>query len=117
MTEALLSFDEIRKAAHNLADRRRKAITDYGTHATKAADCERDYRKELAIAFTLHRSAEKGVGESEVLANQDAADMRHARDIAQALAKSDLLLIEALEREQATLRQLGEWSKELETVG
>lgn len=117
MTEALLSFDEIRFGARKLAEDRRQAITDYEGHAIDAAAKERDYRKELAISFAKHRSEEKGVGESEILGNKDAADKRHARDVAQAVAKADLLRIDALEREQATLRQLADFSKELETVG
>jgi hypothetical protein len=115
--ERHLSFEEIRSAAHDLAGERRKARKDYETHARLASEAEREYRKKLAIAFTSHRSNEKGVGESEILANADAAEQKHTRDLEQAQAKAALLRIDELERDGAFLRQLGDWSKELETVG
>ena len=117
MTETHFSFDEIRSAAHDLAHERRKARQDYENHARLAADAERDYRKKLAIELTKFRSEEKGVGESEILANAEAADAKHRRDLEQSLAKAALLRIDELERDGAFLRQLGSWSQELETVG
>jgi hypothetical protein len=117
MVETHLSFDQIRSAAHDLAGERRKARKDYETHARLASEAEREYRKQLAIAFTSHRSKEKGVGESEILANADAAEQKHTRDLEQAQAKAALLRIDELERDGAFLRHLGSWSQELETVG
>lgn len=115
--EPHLSFSEIRSAAHDLAERRRQARADYEKRSREAADAERDYRKKLAIELTKFRSSEKGVGESEILANAEAADEKHRRDIAQSLAKAALLRIEELEADRAMLRQLGAWSQELEAVG
>lgn len=112
-----MSFEEIRAASHDLARNRRKAIVEYQLHAEAAANAERDFRKKLATELTKFRSAEKGVGESEILANAEAADQRHARDLAHSIARADLLRIDAYEREQATLRQLADFSKDLETVG
>lgn len=114
---AHMDFMELRSAAHDLALSRREARQDYEKQAKKAADAERDFRKKLAIEFTKARSTEKGVGESEILANGEAADKRHERDLAQSLAKAALLRIEELEADRAMLRQLGAWSQELETVG
>lgn len=115
--EVHMGFAELRSAAHNLASRRRDARKDYEKHANKAADAERDFRKKLAVEFTKARSSGKGVGESEILANGEAADERHERDLEQSLAKAALLRIEELEADRAMLRQLGAWSQELETVG
>jgi hypothetical protein len=117
MTETHLSFDEIRAAAHSAAQWRRDARANYERYSKEAADAERDYRKRLAIEFTQYRAEGKGAGESELLAHGKAADDRHRRDIAQGQAKAALLRIEELERDQATLRQLAEWSKDLEVVG
>lgn len=112
-----LSFEEIRAAAHELAKRRRQARTDYVARSEEAADAEREYHKSKAIAFTKARANEKGVGESEILANADSADARHTRDVAHALAKAALLRIDELEADRAMLRQLADFSRELETVG
>lgn len=119
MTDAHLSFDEIRAAAHDLAGKRREARRDYERRAEEAAEAEKNFRRELAIQFTKCRSDDKGVGESEILANghEQVAGYRHKRDICQSLAKSALLRIEELEADRAMLRQLGAWSQELETVG
>jgi len=117
MDERHLSFEEIRSAAHDLAAMRRRARESYERHITEAADAEKEYRKRLAIAFASHRAHDKGAGEAETLAQGDVAEWRHKRDIAQGMAKADLLRIEELEADRAMLRQLGDWSKELETVG
>lgn len=121
MTEEVvhLSFGEVQSAAHDLASQRRHARTVYEKRSREAADAEREYRKKLAIKFTTFRSQEKGVGESEILANGDPEvyEARHARDIANGLAKAALLRIEELEADRAMLRQLGAWSQELEAVG
>jgi septal ring factor EnvC (AmiA/AmiB activator) len=117
VVERHLSFDEIRGAARDLAENRRRARRDYQKHAEEASDGEREYRKRLAIALAQYRSEGKGAGESEILAQGDVADWRHRRDLAQAMARADLLRIEELEADRAMLRQLAEFSKELETMG
>lgn len=117
MSEVHLSFDEVRAGAHELAKKRREALGDYERHAGLAVEAEREFRKQKAIRLAVHRKEEKGFGESEVLADGDVADLRAKRDMENALARSALLLIESLEREQSTLRQLADFSKELEAVG
>jgi hypothetical protein len=117
MPETHLSFEEIRAAAHDLAQRRRDARADYEDWVEKAANAENAFRKKLAIELAKFRASEKGVGESEILANAEAADERRQRDIAHGMAKAALLRIEELEADRAMLRQLGDWSKDLETVG
>jgi hypothetical protein len=118
VTESLLDLAGVRQAAHALGQKRRDARRDYERYCEKAADAERDYRKRLAIAWASMRSEGLlSMGAIEVQANSDAADQKHTRDIAQSLAKSALLRIEELEADRAMLRQIGEWSKELETVG
>lgn len=119
MAEVHLSFEEIRAAAHDLAEKRRKARNDYETSVQVAAEAEREYHKSKAVAFTKARAGEEGkpVGESEILANAASADARYRRDIAQGKAKAALLRIEELEADRSMLRQMGEWSRELETIG
>lgn len=113
-----MDFGEIRAAAHDLAEKRREARRDYERRSEEAAEAERDFRKELAIQFTCCRSDDKGVGESEILANghEQVAGYRHKRDICQSLAKAALLRIEELEADRAMLRQLGDWSQRMEGV-
>lgn len=117
MTEVHLSFEQLRAAAHDLAVKRREARDTYEHHARKQVEAEEAYRRKKGTELAKFRAADKGFGESEVLADAEAAGERAARDMEQVLAKVALLRIEELERDQATLRQLGEWSKDLETVG
>ena len=117
MSEALLSLDQIRVGARDLAEKRREAREAYEHHATEAAEAERKYRKELAISYAKHRAADKGAGESEILANGDAADLRAKRDMEQAMAKASLLRVDELERDQTTLRDLAKFSQDMETRG
>lgn len=111
-----LSFDEIRSAAHDLAELRRQARRDYEKRSLEAAEAEREYHQRKAVEFAKARSQEKGVGESEIIANGESAGKRHARDVAQALAKAALLRIEELEADRAMLRQLGDWSQRMEGI-
>lgn len=117
MTEAHLSFDEIRVAAHDLALKRRQTIAGYEIHAKDAAEKERVYRKAKSVALSKRRLTGMAQDEAIAHANADVADERYARDVALSVAKADLQLIDALEREQSTLRQLADFSKDLETVG
>lgn len=112
-----LSFEEIRAAAHDLAQHRREARADYERYIKKAADAERDYRRALAIEFTRAKAGGAGVGEAEIRAQGAVSTHRHERDVAQGMAKAALLRIEELEADRAMLRQLGDWSRGLETVG
>jgi hypothetical protein len=118
MTELVhLSFEEIRAAAHDLAENRRTARRDYERHATKVVEAERAFRQKRGRELAKFRAADKGFGESEILADAEAAGERAERDMEQVLAKVALLRIEELESDRAMLRQLGEWSKDLEVVG
>lgn len=112
--EPHLTFDQVRKAAHLLGEKRRAARADYEHRTREAAEAERDYRKTKAIAFTKARDGEKGVGESEIIADHHSADARYRRDIAQSMVKASLLRIEELEADRAMLRQLGDWSQRME---
>jgi uncharacterized coiled-coil DUF342 family protein len=112
-----MDFSEIRTAAHHLAQKRRDARRDYERYSEQAADAERDYRKRLAKAFAEAKSAgDVTAAQAELHAYAQAADHKHKRDLAQAMAKSCLLRIEELEADRAMLRQLGDWSQRMEGV-
>src|SRR5262245_7587554 len=107
---------EIRAKAHELGKKRREARAAYERFSREAADADRDYRKRKAVAFTRARAAGASVAEAELDCDAAAADDKHRRDIAQSLAKAQLLRIEELEADRAMLRQLGEWSQRMEHV-
>ena len=112
-----MDFDDIRRAAHMLGQKRRDARRDYERYMEQSADADRDYRKALAIAFAEWK-AKDGVtaAQAEIAAHAAAADHKHKRDLSSALAKSCLLRIEELEADRAMLRQLGDWSQRIAGV-
>ena len=116
MTEPHFDMSEVRHAARELAKRRREARRDYERYSEQAADAERDFRRELATGFAKAKSSGMSVGQAEIEAQGQAAEARHTRDLAQAMAKSALLRIDELEADRAMLRQLGDWSQRMEEV-
>src|SRR5690349_624059 len=106
-----LTLDDYRAQSRQLHVARNDARRDYERYATEAAESEREYRQQLAIAFA-NAKREEGVtaAQAELEAHAQASEARLKRDLAQSLAKSALLRIEAIEADRATLRSIGEWS-------
>ncbi len=117
MSQPTLTLDDFRQQSRQLHDARGDARRDYERYAHQAADAERDYRRELATAFARAKSSEMTAGQAEVQAHADAAEARHKRDLAQSMAKSCLLRIEAIEADRATLRSIATWSQAIDAVG
>lgn len=124
MSQPTLTLDAFREQSRKIQQARADARRDYERYAEAAADAERDYRRELATAFARAKAlpedptkAPKTAAQAEVQAHSDAAEAKHKRDLAQAMAKSCLLRIEALEADRATLRSVAQWSQAIDSIG
>ena len=111
--QPVLGLQEFRDNAHKLGVARREARRDFERYSELEADAEREFRKTLAIAFA---KAEGTAAQREFIAQQEASDARHKRDLAKAMSKSALLRIEELEADRSILRDIGSWSRAIDGV-
>ncbi len=113
-----LTLDDFRAQSRTIHKARDEARINYENHAAEAAQAESEYRKKLAGAFAEAKRFD-GVtaAQAELEAHAEASETRLKRDLAQSLAKSALLRIEALEADRATLRSIGDWSRAIDATG
>lgn len=113
-----MTLDEFRRQSSQIQSERAKARGRYEGYAKEAAEAETEYRKRLAQAFAEAKRME-GVtaAQAELEAHSAASEARLKRDLAQSLAKSSLLRVEALEADRATLRSIAEWSQKIDATG
>lgn len=114
---ATLTLPEFRRKANAMQQARSEARRDYARYAEQEADQDRLYRQTLAQAFAKAKSGDATAAQAELQAHADAADFKHARDLAKAMAKAALLRIESLEADRATLRSVAEWSQKVDATG
>lgn len=113
-----MTLDEFRAQSRAIQKARAGARERYEDYAREAAQAESEYRKRLAQAFAEAKRMD-GVtaAQAELEAHAAASDLRLKRDLAQSLAKSALLRVEALEADRATLRSVAEWSQKVDATG
>lgn len=101
-----MDLAERRAADRALSEQRRDARRDYVRYAEQAADAEQEYRKTKARRFVELRAEGEAQESAKIQAEADAAEARHKRDIAAAMAKAALLRIEEAERDSVTVRDI-----------
>ena len=108
-----IDFATARQGYHTNAESRRKARDDLSRQLRDKARAEYDYRKQMARHFEIARAKLKmAVVEAEIYAKGKAAGAAFDRDLAGAEARATEHLLDALEREASTLRQLVDWTRE-----
>ena len=98
--------DRLRQATQIVLDRE-KAMREA---ATRMAESEAVYRRDLGTRFSGHRDAGLGVQESEIKARADVAVQAHDRDLAAALFKVAGEELEDARDSRRSLWRLIEWS-------
>jgi hypothetical protein len=102
--EEPLEMDDARRASRKLAELRRGAEALHEEAVTKAADAERDYRKELSKA---HLSAEGSTAaQREAAARAACADAAYLRDLSAGMVRVAQERLRGLEGERSMLKSL-----------
>lgn len=112
--EGTMDLHARRIADRKLAERRQEARRDYVRYAEQAADADLEYRKVKAVKYTEERSMGNTSVGAELLANAEAAEAKHRRDIADSLAKASLLRIQEVERETISVRDIHATSEKID---
>jgi hypothetical protein len=84
---------EIGQEARRLRELLGNGLTAFREQSVTVAEAERDYRKAKAEAWA-RRAGQGSVGERAAFVDADTADLRYARDVADALAKSARLAVQ-----------------------
>jgi hypothetical protein len=99
-----LDMDDCRRASRKLAELRREAERRHEEAVTKAAEAERDYRRELARA---HVQAEGGTAAArEAAARAHCADAAYLRDLSAGMVRVAQERLRGLEGERSMLKSL-----------
>lgn len=83
---------------------REEARKEYEEQGIEEAEAEFEYRRRKSIRIAHHRRDDKGVTESEILAEGDVAEWKQKRDTAHVLARAAQMRWSELERNAASLR-------------
>jgi hypothetical protein len=84
---------EIGQEARRLRELLQSGLTAFREQSLAVAEAERDYRKGKAGAWA-RRAGEGSVAERAAHVDADSADLRFARDVAEAMAKSARLAVQ-----------------------
>jgi len=84
---------DITREARRLRDLLGNGLTAFREQSVTVAEAERDYRKAKAEAWA-RRAGTGSVQERAAMVDADTADLRYARDVADALAKSARLAVQ-----------------------
>lgn len=109
-----LDLDDGRKAAHVLASYCREAVRDLAHAHAHYAQCELEYRRELAQEMAVIYAEVGKVTMVDDLArgNPKVANLRFIRDMARAGVSIAKERLKQLDGERASLRQLLQWSQQ-----
>ncbi len=109
-----LDMTEARAALRAVANSRREAREWFQRASQNAAEKERTYRKQRAVAWATVDGTAK---EKEDAVNDKTADLRFERDVAVSLVKATLERLEEVDAERASLHRLVEWSMKVAPLG
>jgi hypothetical protein len=113
--EQALEIDDARRGLHLLAEQRRQA-RDWLQRAIKSkAEKEKEYRRERARCWA--RNTEGTAKEREDKVNDETAQFRYERDIAEGIVLAAKERLEEIDAERASMHRLVDWSMQMQGVG